>query len=101
MKILLMPQRPVMEMPIPVSVRYTNNGTSEVINEFELTIEGIGALTKELDRDIFIKLPEQVPSNALDSFKTELHEAIPTLKNMTEERLERLISDHDSDDSDE
>jgi hypothetical protein len=96
-----MTQSRVMEISVPVPVLHRNNGTTEVINEFELTINQVGSLNRELEKDFFIKLPQQVSAHALDSFETKLHEAVPSLKNMTEDHLERLISDEDSDEFDE
>lgn len=46
-----------------------------------------------VEQEEFIIRPKVVHADILNSFKPKLHEVIPSLKNLSDEDLERLISD--------
>lgn len=86
---------------IPISLKgqsksSTLSSTSEADTQFEISISEIVAMLSSMDDKIFVKKPMRVLEGALDNFHTELHKNVKTLKDLTDDDLEKLIGERNN-----
>jgi hypothetical protein len=85
----------------PSTITTENNITSDLVIEFQVMVDNVNQPLNSSYQRAIIRPARHVNAKSLEEFKTELHEIMPSLKDVTDEDLERLISERNSDNVDD